>query len=253
MNANYFFIDGSALTAQIRHLQRSDPIYRGRYLCPREFTNYFMENLFDLHGGSYKRSTFYFPRGDEAAIEDFIQMPNHKEPGVIRDIHFKFCGRKLKKSAEFNKFVAESVPSKFQSHFSKSEKGIDTEMCCDALRLASRSSLDRLFLFSNDSDFIPLCRTLKDFGSNISIIHLSSSFLANDDLLREADSYDVIPESRLDLMFFPLKLRAEASGGTIDMFDPTEAVQEDAQKPESEKPEADPSDLKLLDDNGVNE
>jgi uncharacterized LabA/DUF88 family protein len=253
MNANYFFIDGSALTAQIRQLQRADPIYRHRRLCPREFITYFMFHLIELHAGAFKRATFYFPKGDETAIADFIQIPDHKEPGTIRDLHFKFCGSKLKKSAEFLKFVEEKVPSHFQSHFSKSEKGIDTEMCCDALRLASRSSLDRLFLLSNDSDFIPLCRAVKEFGSNISVLHLSEKILPNDDLLREADSYDVVPQARLDGMFFPLKLREEYESGAADLFDATQAAQEEAPKPESEKPEAEPSDLKLLEQGGDDE
>ena len=145
MNANYFFIDGSALTAQIRQLRRAEPVYRARKLCPLEFINHFMMWLRELHGGSYKRATFYFPQGDEAAVEEYLRMPNHRQPGEIRDLQFKFCGHKLKKSAEFDKFVEETVPTKFQSRFSKSEKGIDIEICCDALRLASSSRVENSF------------------------------------------------------------------------------------------------------------
>jgi hypothetical protein len=204
MNANYFFIDGSALTAQIRTLRRADTNYNGRKLCPRRFIAYFIGALPDLHGASYKRITFYFPKGDEAAIEDFLLMPNHKRPSEIRDMSFKFCGHKLKKSAEFDLFVEKTVPQKFHERFAKSEKGIDIEICCDALKLASASRIDRLFLLSNDGDFIPMCRTLKEFGSNISIIHLSDVVLPNGELLREADSYDVVRADALAQMFLPL-------------------------------------------------
>ncbi len=207
---NYFFIDGSALTAQIRQLQRADASFVGRKLCPREFTLYFIRALPDLHGGSYKRITFYFPRGDETAIENYLVVPDHRRPREIRDLSFKFCGHKLKKSAEFERFVEEQVPSKFHDRFAKSEKGIDIEMCCDALRLASASRIERLFLLSNDGDFIPFCRTLKEFGANISIIHLSDIVAPNGDLLREADSYDVVPPVALQQMFLPVPTAPQA-------------------------------------------
>lgn len=83
-----------------------------------------MRTLGHLHGGSYKRATFYFPKGDEVATETYLQMPDHRRPGEIRDLHFKYCGHKLKKSVEFEKFVEEKVPPKFHERFAKSEKGI---------------------------------------------------------------------------------------------------------------------------------
>jgi|GEM_PF-1365245 len=204
MRANYFFIDGSALTAQIRQLWRAHPEFERRKLCPRRFIEHFIRALPELHSGEYKRITFYFPVGDETAIEEYLVMPDHRRPGEIRDLHFKFCGHKLKKSAEFAKFVEESVPPKFQDRFAKSEKGIDIEMCCDALKLASAALMERLFLFSNDGDFIPFCKALKEFGANISILHLSEVNLPNSDLLREVDSYDVIPFKELQSMFLPV-------------------------------------------------
>jgi hypothetical protein len=163
-----------------------------------------METLLDLHEGTYKRVTFYFPIGDEAAIEDYLVMPDYKNPGEIRDLHFKFCGQKLKKSAEFTKFVEEQVPPKFKDRCSKSEKGIDIEICCDAFKLASTSRLERLFLLTNDDDFIPFCRAIKEYGANISIIHLSDTVTRNVSLLREADSFDVVPGPQLQKMFLPI-------------------------------------------------
>lgn len=249
MNANYFFIDGSALRAQIHQLQRAKPAYKGRKLCPRKFLSHFMSSLHDLHQGSYKRATFYFPKGDEAAVEEYIQVPNHRRPGEVRDLHFKFCGQKLKKSAEFEKFVKESVPLKFQSRFSKSEKGIDIEMCCDALRLASAARIERLFILTNDGDFIPLCRTIKEFGANISIIHLSEATPPNDDSLREADSYDIITPGALDAMFFPLPAEGEPRPGEAEVFAREDEIDSlAAGEPESEKPETEPSDMKIVQD-----
>lgn len=174
-------------------------------------------------------------------------MPDHQRPGEIRDLHFKFCGHKLKKSAEFDRFVEEQVPSKFQSRFAKSEKGIDIEICCDALRLASAARLERLFLFTNDGDFIPLCRTLKEFGANISILHLSAVTPPNTELLREADSYNVVSTDAFDAMFFPVHAESELiSGETRDREG--EIAYPDALEPASEKPETEPSDFKMVED-----
>ncbi len=231
--------------AQIRQLQRAKPEFRNRRLCPRKFLDHQMTSLNDLHGGSYKRATFYFANGDDANIADYLISPEYSVPGIVRDLHFKFCGNKLKKSVEFDKFVEESVPQKFQGRFSKSEKGIDIEMCCDALRLASASRIGRLFLLTNDGDFIPFCRTVKEFGANISIIHLSTSNPPNADLLREADSYDVVPDALLGQMFTP---PPDSSDLPLTSSDKNpEAVALD-QEPQSEKPDTEPSDLSSVSD-----
>jgi uncharacterized LabA/DUF88 family protein len=242
MLGNYFFIDGSALTAQIRQLRRADPSFRNRRLCPRAFISYFIAALPELHGQEYKRLTFYFPTGDEAALGDYLVMPDHKKPGEIRDLHFKFCGQKLKRSAEFDKFIDDHVPPRFHDRFAKSEKGIDIEICCDALKLASASRIERLFLLSNDSDFIPFCRTIKEFGANISIIHLSETLSPNADLLQQVDSYDVVPKGELQRMFLPHLTEAPApvlpeavvsaeKPDVVQLELTVEAVPEDKSKP----------------------
>ncbi|MFD2580527.1 hypothetical protein ACFSTD_22095 [Novosphingobium colocasiae] len=120
MNGNYFFIDGSALMAQIRQLQRAQPIFKNRKLCVHTFVNYQMRSLLDLHGGNYKKSyVFIFASGDEANVGEFFRSPEYATPGKVRDLQFKYCGHKLKKSAEFEKFVDELVPPKFHNRFQK--------------------------------------------------------------------------------------------------------------------------------------
>jgi uncharacterized LabA/DUF88 family protein len=233
MRDNYFFIDGSALTAQIRQLRREDSSFRGRKLCPKLLIGYFMTALYELHENAYKRVTFYFPVGDETSVEEYLVVPDHKTPGEIRDLHFRFCGQKLKKSTEFKEFVETTVPPKFRAHFAKSEKGIDIEICCDAFKLARASRLDRLFLFTNDDDFIPFCRTIKEFGANISIIHLSDTVTRNVSLLREADSYDVVPTLELQRMFLPI----------ADVAIPPASIPEPESNTSALKPDTIPSDM----------
>jgi uncharacterized LabA/DUF88 family protein len=218
MLANYFFIDGSALTAQIRVLQRQDRSFEKRRLVASKLIDAFCKNLGVLGAQDFKRATFYFPQGDEIAIQDFLIGPEFNKPGAVRDLQFKFCGQKLKGSAQFTEFVESTVPPKWRDRFSKSEKGVDIEICCDALKLASASRVERLFLFTNDDDFLPLCRTLKEFGANISIIHLTDLVAPNTSLVSEVDSYDVVPETDLQDMFIPPfvvpnpELAATASG-----------------------------------------
>jgi hypothetical protein len=138
-------------------------------------------------------------------------------------------------SADFLKFVEESVPPEFQDRFQKSEKGVDTEICCDALRLSSTGRLERLFLLSNDSDMIPLCRTLKDFGSNVSILHLSQATLPNRELLREADTYSIVAAENLSSMFLPIPQPVPTPGAPPDALDLESSPSEKG----SEKPQTD--------------
>lgn len=68
MLANYFFIEGSALTAQIRVLQRQDRSFEKRRLVASKLIDFFCRHL-DIFGAQeFKRATFYFPKGDEVAI-----------------------------------------------------------------------------------------------------------------------------------------------------------------------------------------
>lgn len=221
MTENYFFIDGSALIAQIRYVQRSDRAFRGRKLDPIQLIFYFQRALQILGSDAYKRAVFYFPKGDEKTVHEHLAVPNFKKPGLVRDISFKYCGQKIKGSAPFNKFVLEKVPKRWQSRFTKSEKGIDLEICCDALKLASAGKIERLFFLTNDDDFIPLCRTLKEFGTNISLIHLSEIITPNDSLLQEVDSYDVVSMVNLQSMFIPLPTPpAELDGKSLSSSKP---------------------------------
>jgi uncharacterized LabA/DUF88 family protein len=200
MQANYFFIDGSALTSQIRILQKQDASFRNRKLIAVELLKYFQAALPELGSSEFKRAVFYFAEGDEVPIQEWIVMPEFHKPGIVRDIHFRYCGHKLKRSAEFAEFIS-TVPSKWHDRFSKSEKGVDIELCCDALKLASASRMERLFLFTNDGDFLPLCRALKEFGANVSLIHLHDIISPNLSLLKETDSYDVVPIQVLQGLF----------------------------------------------------
>lgn len=199
MDQNYYFIDGSALLAQVRTLWKKNPAFNWRRLDPLEFIRHLTYSFPDLGSSSYKRAEFYFPIGEQN-LETYLLMPKITEPGLIRDVHFKNCGEKLDRSSAYEAWL-ETVPPQWWDRCVKSEKGVDINICCDALRLAALGKMDRLFFLTNDRDFIPLCRTLKDFGVNVSLIHLSEFTNPNKLLIDECDSYDLLEKSHLDQIF----------------------------------------------------
>ncbi len=199
MDQNYYFIDGSALLAQVRTLWKKDTDYNWRRLDPLQFIKNLTFSFPDLGSATYKRAEFYFPVGEQN-LETFLLMPKGTVPGLIRDVHFKHCGEKLDRSVAYETWL-ETVPSQWRDRCVKSEKGVDIEICCDALRLASLGKMDRLFFLTNDRDFIPLCKILKDFGVNISLIHLSKFTNPNKLLIDGCDSYDLLRSEHLKLIF----------------------------------------------------
>lgn len=82
-----------------------------------------------------------------------------------------------------------------------------------------------------------------------SIIHLSDSNPPNADLLREADSYDVVPTNVLDYIFIPLPVDPELPMDLSSIAAPDESAGE--QEPQSEKPDAAPSDLNSVADPSI--
>lgn len=203
MENNYYFIDGSSLMAQIRTIWKKSPEYNWLRLDPVKLINQLQFLSPELGSSSFKRAQFYFPAGEQN-IDTHLLMPDSTQPRLIRDIHFKYCGEKLDRSTAYEKWL-ESVPPQWLDRCVKSEKGIDIEICCDALRLASSGKMDRLFLLTNDRDFLPLFKVLKDFGVNISLIHLSNFTNPNKTLLDESDSYDILNPEHLRSIFEPKK------------------------------------------------
>ena len=85
----------------------------------------------------------------------------------------------------------------------RSEKAVDTQICADALQLAAVGKLDRLFLYTNDYDFVPLCRALRSLGLNINLLRIHS-FSVNKSLAQECDAFDVLHPNVIHSLFLPL-------------------------------------------------
>ncbi|MFC1967340.1 NYN domain-containing protein, partial [Chloroflexota bacterium] len=148
----------------------------------------------------YRRFVFYFVEGENRIVDNII-LPDSSNPGQCYDTEIKYCGKRLPGSTKVDTWVAKNHPPPFiLERLHKSEKAVDTQICCDALELASRDKLDRLFLYTNDSDFMPLARTLKSLGVNISLIRLQNRN-PNQSLTNEFDTYTTLSDKRLAEVF----------------------------------------------------
>jgi uncharacterized LabA/DUF88 family protein len=122
-----------------------------------------MPEMREFMGSGYKRAVFFFPFGDRQ-IEEYLDVPDATTPGLVRDVSFKYCGEKLARSSEYDAWL-ETVPEQFRDRCQRSEKGVDVQICCDASQLAAMGHISRLFLSTNDSDFIPLLRETEGLWS----------------------------------------------------------------------------------------
>ena len=198
---NFFFIDGSALIADVTTYRRKHPSLKEKKFKLQGLVDDLMDRrLYHLHTESYKRFVFYFATRDERVKETF-QLPDIDKPGAGTDIYIRYCGKRLPKSKKVEAWISEhNPPAAVMDKLHRSEKAVDTQICCDALQLAAYNKLNRLFLYANDSDFLPLFGTLRQCGANISLVRLFKKG-TNKDLLKECDSFDVMKEDALEKCF----------------------------------------------------
>jgi uncharacterized LabA/DUF88 family protein len=198
---NYLFVDGSSLITDVIAIKKSEKELMFKKLDIIMFSKYFCgEALESLHSGIYKRFVVYFVNLEDR-INDNIIIPPFNVPGEVEDIQIKYCGKRIKGGSAIDKWISEhNPPDNVLERLNKSEKAVDTQLCCDALQLASYGRLDRLFIYTNDYDFVPLCQTLKSMGANISLFRLQNRTI-NKDLVEECDSFSVVPADTLKTLF----------------------------------------------------
>jgi uncharacterized LabA/DUF88 family protein len=198
MDNNYFFIDGSCLLGDIKRLKSSIEFKNKKFNIDNFYQHF--STHYRQFGSGYRRFTIYFVNG-ENRIKDQLILPNFKLPNQIEDFHVKYCGKKISGTKRVETWVNKSNPPRYvMDRFNKSEKAVDTQICCDALQLAAVNRLDRLFLYTNDYDFMPLIEVLKALGVNVSLIKLSSTAV-NKDLVENSDSFCVPDKAQLKTMF----------------------------------------------------
>ena len=200
MNQNYFFVDGSALLSDIARLQTArygtNRLHLNRvvWACHRN------EQFRQYHSGHFRRFTYYFVK-DENRLDAAVVIPDHKKPGEVVDLRIESCGKRVRDLEDPREWLdANNAPPHVRERLHRAEKAVDTQICCDALQLAARNKLDRLFLYTNDSDFVPLCKTLRSLGININLFLLDTGRV-NEDLAKECDAFTVLQQYLLDECF----------------------------------------------------
>ncbi len=198
----YYFVDGSSLIADINALWRSNPTLKKKKLSIVEFARYFTgERFYPLIGEGYKRFVVYFVKNDDR-ISSFFVLPNRTDPAEMPDVQIKYCGKRVHGSKAAYKWIEKKKPPKSVLEIlKKSEKAVDTQICCDALSLSCHRNLSRLFLYTNDYDYLPLCEALKNNGSNISLFRLAKKSV-NKSLVENCDSFSVVSSKELEPLFF---------------------------------------------------
>jgi len=202
MNSNtYFFVDGACLLGDIARLKKSNKTLNNKKLCLKSFYQHFgYENYTQFTGGGYKRFTVYFVNGEKRVKEQLL-VPDFRIPNVVEDFHIKYCGKKITKSKRVDDWLTKNSPPQYMlDRFNKSEKAVDTQICCDALQLAANNKIDRLFLYTNDYDFMPLFDVLKSLGININMFRLTSD-LINVELVENSDSFCTPKPESLNELF----------------------------------------------------
>jgi uncharacterized LabA/DUF88 family protein len=198
---NYFFVDGSSLITDVIGIKKSEKELASKKLDINKFFEmFFGSRLISLHTGHCRRFVVYFVI-HENRINDNIIIPDFPTPGEVEDLQIKYCGKRIRGGSAINSWISRhSPPNYVLERLNKSEKAVDTQICCDALQLASYGRLDRLFIYTNDYDFVPLCQTLKSMGSNISLFRLQEKKI-NKGLVQECDSFSVVPVDQLSSLF----------------------------------------------------
>lgn len=196
----YYFVDGSSLIADIKKLQRTKKDIKNKKLSIIKFVQYFSGPRFQSLTTGFKRFTLYFVRNEDR-INDLFILPNLTSPGESEDIHIKYCGKRVRSNKSAYKWLEKKDPPKsIVDILNKSEKAVDTQICCDALSLSCYDRLDRLFLYTNDFDYFPLCEELKRNGSNISLFRLHKRNV-NKELAEVCDTFSVVEQNQLSNLF----------------------------------------------------
>ncbi len=198
MLQNYFFVDGSALLGDIHRIHTAIPELSAMPLNLLRFAQYFTGDRYArFHGNEYKRFVFYFVKSDER-IKSLVELPNPKVPDEMNDVRIEYCGRRVRGYSKARAWLEKNLaPEYVYECFYRGEKAVDTQICCDALQLGATGRLDRLFLYTNDFDFVPLCRTLRGFGVNVNLFRLRAKGV-NKDLVSECDVFHAM--ERPDLL-----------------------------------------------------
>ena len=127
---NYFFVDGSALIADVVSYKRDNALPPDSKFSLTSFANYFTQAFPKISGFAFRRFVFFFANNDERVEKVFV-LPDFTKPGGFEDLRIEWCGKRLKKSAEVEDWISEhDPPPSVMDKLHRSEKAVDTQICC---------------------------------------------------------------------------------------------------------------------------
>lgn len=194
-NKGYFIIDGSHLFASIFDLQRKLPKYKGKKLDVSRFAEALIRK-WSLNIGVTIRCIIYVKKG-ERRVQELLHTGNISMPGIKSHWRIKECGQSIQSIPDTE---LQKISQKYRDHFLRAEKGVDIQLACDSLLLASNSKASNFVFLLNDRDYIPLFESLHGLGSNIYLTELSEKIKIQKSLIELVDMYLTLDEE-LDAMF----------------------------------------------------
>ncbi len=109
---NYFFVDGSALIADVASCKRDNALPVDSKFSLTSFADYFTQSFPQLGGSVFRRFVFFFADKDERVKKVFL-LPDFTKPGGFEDLRIEWCGKRLPKSAKVEKWLSENKPPPF--------------------------------------------------------------------------------------------------------------------------------------------
>lgn len=194
-NRGYFIIDGSHLFASIFELRRKNANYKNTKLNVGKFSEALMRT-WNLNIGSMVRCIIYVKTG-EKRIDELLDLGAVDKPGEKNHWRVKKCGQTIQSIPDEE---LQKIDEKYRDHFLRAEKGVDIQLTCDTLMLASNARASNFVFLVNDRDYIPLFESLHSLGANIYLTELSSQLQLQESLIDLADKYLTL-DSELDNMF----------------------------------------------------
>lgn len=194
-NKGYFIIDGSHLFASIFDLQRKLPEFKGKKLDVSRFSEALIRK-WSLNIRGIIRCIIYVKKG-ERRVEEFLHTGDISKPGIKSHWRIKECGQSIPSIPDSE---LQKISQKYRDHFLRAEKGVDIQLACDSLLLASSNKASNFVFLLNDRDYIPLLEALHGLGSNIYLTELSDKIKMQKSLIELADMYLTL-DGELDAMF----------------------------------------------------
>ena len=150
MDNNYLFIDGSCLLSDIKKLKSRRIEFKDKKLNVKKFCSQFVNcrSLQQFLGGGYRRIVFYFVKDDDRVKENIL-IPDFSKSGGVEDMQIRYCGKKIPVYAKARDWLEKNkAPQSVLDSLYKSEKAVDSQICCDALILLS---LNKFNIFNSAS------------------------------------------------------------------------------------------------------